>query len=513
MTRRHSTDLSLRLYNTMTGAKAPLRPRTPGHVGMYVCGVTVYDLCHIGHARSAIVFDVLRRYLEANGLTVVYVRNFTDIDDKIIARAARDGIGWREVAERFIAEYYRDMDALGVLRATVEPKATDHIPDMLALIAGLVEKGMAYVGGGDVYYRVAGFPRYGRLSGRRLDQLQAGARVEREATILRHARVDEKKHDPLDFALWKGSKPGEPTWDSPWGPGRPGWHIECSAMAMAHLGQTIDLHGGGQDLTFPHHENEIAQSEGYTGVEFSRCWMHNGFVTINEEKMSKSLGNFFTIREILEKSPWDQAVTAEALRYLLLGTHYRSPIDFSDEALRGAKAALDGFYDLLGRLREPEGKAERGGGNEIARAVLEQVDAQFSAAMDDDLNTAQALGVFHHARAEFNRALGTGVSAGTARQSEAALLRHGQVLGFDFQATHRGEIKKIPGSDQLPLGDSFSYLVGKGLSDNEVARLVEARNTARARKDWAEADVIRKQLADAGVILEDRPDGTTRIKR
>ncbi len=505
MSGRPSPDLSLRLYNTMTGVKAPFRPRTPGHVGMYVCGVTVYDLCHIGHARSAIVFDVLRRYLESRGLIVTYVRNFTDIDDKIIARAARDGIGWREVAERFIEEYERDMDALGVHRATVEPKATDHIPDMLALIAGLVDKGMAYAEGGDVYFRVAGFPAYGRLSRRRLDQLQAGARVE----------VDEKKRDPLDFALWKASKPGEPTWESPWGPGRPGWHIECSAMAMAHLGRTIDLHGGGQDLTFPHHENEIAQSEGYTGVEFARCWVHNGFVTINEEKMSKSLGNFFTIREILEKSPWDRAVTAEALRYLLLGTHYRSPIDFSDEALRGAKAALDGFYDLLGRLREPEGKSERGEGNPIARAVLERFDEEFAAAMDDDLNTAQALGVFHHARAEFNRALGKGVSADTAREAEAALIHHGRILGLDFHATRRGQIHT--GEGRLVASratiEGTGTVVGGAMSDAEVARLVDARNAARARKAWAEADAIRKQLADAGVIIEDRPDGTTRVKR
>ena len=516
MSGRPSPDLSLRLYNTMTGAKAPVRPRTPGHVGMYVCGVTVYDLCHIGHARSAIVFDVLRRYLESRGLIVTYVRNFTDIDDKIIARAARDGIGWREVAERFIAEYERDMDALGVRRATVEPKATDHIPDMLALIAGLVDKGMAYAEGGDVYFHVAGFPAYGRLSRRRLDQLQAGARVEREATILRHARVDEKKRDPLDFALWKASKPGEPTWESPWGPGRPGWHIECSAMAMAHLGRTIDLHGGGQDLTFPHHENEIAQSEGYTGVEFARCWVHNGFVTINAEKMSKSLGNFFTIREILEKSPWDRAVTAEALRYLLLGTHYRSPIDFSDEALRGAKAALDGFYDLLGRLREPEGKSERGEGNPIARAVLEGFDGQFAAAMDDDLNTAQALGVFHHARAEFNRALGKGVSADTAREAEAALIHHGRILGLDFHAPRHVTVA-LTGVEGTGVVGTITprHTVEKGttLSDAEVAGLVDARNAARARKAWAEADAIRQQLADAGVVIEDRPDGTTRVKR
>jgi cysteinyl-tRNA synthetase len=493
----------------MTGAKAPVRPRTPRHVGIYVCGVTVYDLCHIGHARSAIVFDVLRRYLESRGLIVTYVRNFTDIDDKIIARAARDGIGWQEVAQRYIAEYYRDMDALGVHRATVEPKATDHIPDMLALIGRLIERGLAYVEGGDVYFRVARFPRYGRLSGRRLDQLRAGARVE----------VDERKHDPLDFALWKSSKPGEPAWESPWGPGRPGWHIECSAMAMAHLGETIDLHGGGQDLTFPHHENEIAQSEGATDVEFARCWMHNGFVTINEEKMSKSLGNFFTIREILEKGRsiwgWPEAVAAEALRYLLLGTHYRSPIDFSDEALRGARAALEGFSGLLRRLREPEGKSARGEGNPIARAVLERFDGQFAAAMDDDLNTAQALGVFHHARAEFNRALGMGLSEGTAREAEDTLIHHGRILGLDFHAWPHVTVALTGVEGTGAVGTiTPSHTVEKGtLSDAEVARLVDARNAARARKAWAEADAIRRQLADAGVVIEDRPDGTTRVKR
>jgi cysteinyl-tRNA synthetase len=504
MTQAPRPDLALRLHNTMTGAKALFRTRVPRHAGMYVCGVTVYDLCHIGHARSAIVFDVLRRYLESRGVIVTYVRNFTDIDDKIIARAHRDGMGWREVADRYIAEYYRDMDALGVRRATVEPKATDHIADMLAIIKGLVEKRNAYVEGGDVFFRVASFPTYGRLSRRRLDQLRVGARVD----------VDERKHDPLDFALWKASKPGEPAWDSPWGPGRPGWHIECSAMAMAHLGQTIDLHGGGQDLTFPHHENEIAQSEGFTGVEFAHCWMHNGFVTINEEKMSKSLGNFFTIREILDKSPWERPVTAEALRYLLLGTHYRSPIDFSDEGLRGAKAGVDTFYDLLGRLREAEGKSDRGEGNEIARPVLDTIDEDFDAAMDDDLNTAQAIGALHHARTEFNRALGRGMSVSIARKAEETLRRLGQVLGLEFQATRRGQIHAAEGrsaGSSTTMGIS-SAIVGT-MSDTEIATLVDARNAARTRRDWAAADAIRKQLADAGVTIEDRPDGTTRIKR
>jgi cysteinyl-tRNA synthetase len=505
MSRPHGGDPTLRLYNTLSGAKEALRPRVPRHLGMYVCGVTVYDLCHIGHARSAIVFDVLRRYLESRGLIVTYVRNFTDIDDKIIHRAQRDGIGWREVADRYIAEFYRDMDALGVGRATVEPKATDHINDMLALIQGLIEHGKAYAEGGDVYYRVASFPGYGRLSRRRLDQLRVGARVE----------VDERKHDPLDFALWKASKPGEPAWDSPWGPGRPGWHIECSAMAMAHLGPTIDLHGGGQDLTFPHHENEIAQSEGYTGVEFARCWVHNGFVTINEEKMSKSLGNFFTIREILDKSPWEQAVTAEALRYLLLGTHYRSPIDFSDEGLRGAKAGLDGFYDLLARLAEREGKTDRGEGNEIARQVLDRVEDEFQAAMDDDLNTAQALGVLHHARTELNRALGRGTGNALAERAGQTLRKLGGVLGLEFRAVRRGQrVTMTPGSGAITSGATAPNVAVSGtMSDAEVARLVDARNAARARRDWAGADAIRKQLADAGVTIEDRPDGTTRVKR
>jgi len=509
MTAASATHRDLHLYNTLTGAKEPVMSKVPGRVGMYVCGVTVYDLCHIGHARNAIVFDVLFRYLETRGHRVTYVRNFTDVDDKIIARAARDGLGWKDVADRYIREYYHDMDALGVRRPTHEPKATDHVPDMIALIEGLIEKDMAYVEGGDVYFRVARFPRYGRLSGRRLDQLRAGARVE----------VDERKQDPLDFALWKASKPGEPSWESPWGLGRPGWHIECSAMAMAYLGQTIDLHGGGQDLTFPHHENEIAQSEGYTGVPFARCWVHNGFVTINEEKMSKSLGNFFTIREILDKSPWERHVTAEALRYLLLGTHYRSPIDFSDDSLRSAKAGLDGFYDLLGRLGEREGKSERGQGNEIARSVLGAIEGDFNAAMDDDLNTAQAIGVLHHARTELNRALSLGMGESIARRAEETLRRLGLVLGLTLQATPRMGQRTAPAAGSLAIaggtpGLSHTASAGvSGLSDEQISKFVDERNAARAKRDWTQADVIRKRLAEAGITLEDRPDGTTRVKR
>ena len=332
----------LRVHNTLTGSKEPFEPLVPGKVRMYVCGVTVYDYCHIGHARSALVFDVLRRYLEYSGFVVEFAKNFTDVDDKIIKRANEQGVSCEHVTTTYINAYYEDMEKLGVRRATLEPRATEHIADIVRLVDTLLAKGMAYRVDGDVYFQVDRYPAYGRLSKRNLDDLQAGARVD----------VDERKRHPMDFALWKGSRPGEPSWDSPWGPGRPGWHIECSAMAMRHLGETFDIHGGGMDLIFPHHENEIAQSCGATGKEFARYWVHNGFVQINQEKMSKSLGNFFTIREIFQKSEWSDTVTGEMLRYFLLSTHYRSPLDFSDQSLNEAKNALNGFYDLFERLNE-----------------------------------------------------------------------------------------------------------------------------------------------------------------
>src|SRR3989304_4042723 len=305
----------IRIYNTLTGKKEVFEPLVPGHAGMYVCGVTVYDVCHIGHARSALVFDVIRRYLEYRGFKVLFVKNFTDIDDKIIARAQRDGLEWSSVAGKYIEEYHRDMELLGVRKADIEPKATDHIKDMQEMIAALIKNGHAY-------------------------------------------EIDERKEDPLDFALWKSSKSGEPSWSSPWGGGRPGWHIECSAMSMKYLGKTFDIHGGGKDLIFPHHENEIAQSEACSGSRFATYWIHNGFVNVNQEKMSKSLGNFFTIREVFEKYPYSNAVTAEVLRYFLISNHYRSPVDFSDYGMSTSHAALDGFYSMLQKVKEAGGSGK-----------------------------------------------------------------------------------------------------------------------------------------------------------
>ncbi|RMF85452.1 MAG: cysteine--tRNA ligase, partial [Nitrospirae bacterium] len=377
----------MRLYNSLTRRKEELVPLREGEVGIYACGVTVYDDCHVGHARGAVFFDVLRRYLEHRGLRVTYVRNFTDVDDKIIRRAAEEGVSWREIADRYIEAHQRDMGALGVRPATLEPKATEHIAEIVELVRELEERGLAYAAGGDVFYRVRRFPEYGRLSGKRIDELEAGARIE----------VNEAKEDPLDFALWKGSKPGEPAWDSPWGPGRPGWHIECSAMSMALLGRDFDIHGGGRDLLFPHHENEIAQSRG-AGAGFARLWVHNGFVKIDDEKMSKSLGNFFTIREILEAHP------AEAVRLFLLSTHYRSPIDFTERALADARAAVDRVYTFLQAAEgQPEGDW-RAAPAELAEAVA-TLELDFDAAMDDDANTAAALAALFERVRLFNRVL------------------------------------------------------------------------------------------------------------
>ena len=344
----------LSIYNTLTGKKEPFQSLQPKTVRMYVCGVTVYDYCHIGHARSALVFDVIRRYLEFSDYKVEFVKNFTDVDDKIIKRANEQGVSCDTITAKYIQAYYEDMGRLGIRQASIEPKATEHMTDIIELTETLMKKGLAYQVDGDVYFEVAKYSAYGRLSKRRLDDMQAGARVD----------VDERKRHPMDFALWKSSKPGEPSWESPWGPGRPGWHIECSAMSMKHLGETFDIHGGGMDLIFPHHENEIAQSCGATGKEFARYWIHNGFVQINQEKMSKSLGNFFTIREIFEKVKNGlRQKTGEMLRYFLLGTHYRSPLDFSDKSLEEAKNALDGFYDLVqatGGARRAEPRLTRG---------------------------------------------------------------------------------------------------------------------------------------------------------
>ena len=501
----------LSLYNQLTGKKEPFHSLQPKTVRMYVCGVTVYDYCHIGHARSALVFDVIRRYLEFSGYKVTFVKNFTDVDDKIIKRANERGVSCDAITAEYIEAYYQDMGKLGIRRATHEPKATEHMVEIIELVSTLIQKGLAYQVAGDVYFQVEKYQPYGRLSKRKLEDLQAGARVE----------VDERKRHPMDFALWKSSKPGEPSWDSPWGAGRPGWHIECSAMSMRHLGETFDIHGGGMDLIFPHHENEIAQSCGATGKEFARYWIHNGFVQINQEKMSKSLGNFFTIREIFEKSKWPEAETGEMLRYFLLGTHYRGPLDFSDKSIEEAKNALNGFYELLvTRLVEPEERSE------ADKGLLEAIDrcrVAFRAAMDDDFNTSVAIAELQRLKGDVNKLLSQGLSTEARKIAKEAFRSLGNELGLlQLEQWQFG---------QMPIGQSvgmFEHLPtmprARGMSqttdtplvlrvDAEVQLKVDERNEARKQKDFKKADEIRQSLASHGIVIEDKPDGTSRWKR
>ena len=485
----------LRLYNTLSGSKEPFEPLVPGKVRMYVCGVTVYDYCHIGHARSALVFDVLRRYLEYSGFVVEFAKNFTDVDDKIIKRANEQGVSCEHVTTTYINAYYEDMEKLGVRRATLEPRATEHIADIVRLVDTLLAKGMAYRVDGDVYFQVDRYAVYGRLSKRNVDDLQAGARVD----------VDERKRHPMDFALWKGSKPGEPSWDSPWGQGRPGWHIECSAMAMRHLGETFDIHGGGMDLIFPHHENEIAQSCGATGKEFARYWVHNGFVQINQEKMSKSLGNFFTIREIFQKSEWSDTVTGEMLRYFLLSTHYRSPLDFSDQSLNEAKNALNGFYDLFERLNESA--PAHGAADQQMQESTMRARAAFVAAMDDDLNTPNAVAALQTLRGEANKALEVGLSGEMRRVVRQEFRVLGIVLGLLQTDTWRFKSQR-----QQPSSGGAEASTDT-LSDEDIADKLAARLAAKRSKNYQLADQLRAELASHGITIEDRPDGTSRWKR
>jgi len=436
---------------------------------MYVCGMTVYDYCHVGHARVLVVFDVVYRYLQRLGYDVTYVRNITDIDDKIIRRAIENGEEYGALTERFIEAMHEDAKAIGVLQPDIEPKATDNINEILEMISTLEQKSIAYgADNGDVYYSVKAFPEYGKLSHKKLEDLQAGSRVE----------VDEAKQDPLDFVLWKAAKPDEPSWDSPWGKGRPGWHIECSAMSTRFLGNHFDIHGGGLDLQFPHHENEIAQSEGCTGEHFVNYWMHNGFVRINEEKMSKSLGNFFTLREVLER------YQGEEIRAFILSSHYRSPLNYSDEQLDNARQALTRLYTALRGL-------ELDGVEPPANTEYEQ---RFMAAMNDDFNTAEALAAMFDLARDINKARETDVEQ--ARQLAALLRQLGGILGL-LQAEPESYLK---GGDTASAG---------GLSDDEINTMIEARQQARVEKNWAESDRIRDQLQDAGIILEDGPQGTT----
>jgi cysteinyl-tRNA synthetase len=485
----------MHLYNTLSRRKEPFKPLTPGKVGLYACGVTVYDDAHLGHARSCVAFEVLVRYLQRRGFQVTWVRNYTDIDDKILRRAQEQGRSWKEVAEAYIASFQQDMVALGIPPAQIEPKATDHIPQILDLIQRLVDLGFAYAGGGDVFFRVRRFPGYGKLSGQKIEDMEVGARIE----------VDPNKEDPLDFVLWKGSKPGEPAWDSPWGPGRPGWHIECSAMSMHYLGESFDLHGGGQDLVFPHHENELAQSEAATGKPFARCWLHHGLLTINAEKMSKSLGNFFTIKEVLAKFP------AEVVRFFLINCHYRSPLDFSDAALAEAETALLRLYTCLARIEDvlrqhPNLKLQHPVDSYPDGLTLEEfhrfgaLRARFDAAMDDDLNTAQALGYLFETVRLLNRLLETPSDdpgyLTILSEMHDELVNLGKVLNL------------LQADPQTMLTTLRQKAADLKITPEEIEQLIAERTQARKDKNWPRADAIRKQLLDLDILLEDTPQGT-----
>jgi cysteinyl-tRNA synthetase len=450
----------LHIHNSLTKQKELFTSIVPGKVKLYVCGMTVYDFCHVGHARVIVVFDIVTRYLKASGYEVNYIRNITDIDDKIIARANEKNETIQELTERFISEMHKDADALGAARPDAEPKATESISEMLVMIETLISKGLAYTAGnGDVYYDVSEFPNYGKLSGRNINELRAGERVE----------VNEAKNDPMDFVLWKAAKPGEPAWESPWGMGRPGWHIECSAMSAHCLGEHFDIHGGGLDLQFPHHENEIAQSEGAHGCKSVNYWMHNGFVRIDDEKMSKSLGNFFTVREVLKK------YQAEVVRYFILTSQYRSPLNYSDEQLEQAKNSLTKFYSALRGIEADES---------VIWQNNEEYGARFKAAMDDDFNTALALSVMADVRQDLNKLLEQGSSG---QQGYLAGLLHsfGEVLGLFQQDT-----------------EAF-FDSDKGDDVELIKALISARNKARDDKDWGKADQVRDELKARGIILED----------
>ena len=475
--------MSLKVYNTLARTKEEFLPLKEGRVGMYACGVTVYDECHLGHARAYVALDVIRRYLEYKGYQVNYIQNFTDVDDKIIARARemREKSEekdlkelCKEIADKYTKAYFEQMDKLAVKRATQYPRATEHIGEMIELTEGLIRKGYGYQIDGDVFFQVGKFKDYGKLSHRKLDEMRTGARV----------KVDERKRSPLDFALWKCSKEDEPSWDSPWGKGRPGWHIECSSMSMKYLGETFDIHAGGQDLIFPHHENEIAQSEGYTKKPFARYWLHNGFVTINQEKMSKSLGNFFTLREIFEK--YDPRV----VRLFLLSTHYRKPIDFSDDKLNKAKRGLERIENCLReveRKQDPSSLCPPASERTKDEGIKEKIDSdrkRFEEAMDDDFNTAAALGVIFDLVSRINSWLEKEELPSVAKAAPE-LRDFCQVLGLSLESPQEVRLEE------------------------ELMKLIKDREEARRKKDWARADTIRVKLREEGIILRDRPQGTT----
>ncbi len=475
--------MSLRLYNSLTRKKEDFVPLRENRVGMYVCGVTVYDYCHVGHARAAAVFDTIYRYLKHLGYEVNYVRNFTDIDDKIINRAKEEGRPWQEVAEQYIRAFYEDMGKLNIELPTVEPKATGHIPEMIAMIASLIEQGKAYDKDGDVFYSVQSFAGYGQLSGKNTDDLLAGARVE----------VNEDKRNPLDFALWKKSKPGEPAWDSPWGPGRPGWHIECSAMGRKYLGETFDIHGGGKDLIFPHHENEIAQSCGASGKPPVKYWIHNGFVNIDKEKMSKSLGNFFTIREIYKHHH------PEVLRLFLISSHYRNPIDFSEKNIEDVARVLTRFYEGIEAAEEILQDKETPSLDGAVRSCTFM--QKFEEAMNDDFNTAVALALLNEELRKMNtltQEQKSGPDDGEDLPIRlAALKQAGNILGLFYRTPKQFQ------SEMFQLKNRELHL-----DTEKIETLIAARNAARKARDWGKADQCRDDLNAMGVVLEDTPQGT-----
>jgi len=459
--------MSLQLYNSLTRRKETFVPLKPGKVGMYVCGVTVYDYCHVGHARVMVVFDIINRWLQHSGYDVDYVRNFTDVDDKIIQRASERGIGIDVLTNEMIAAFEEDIGALGCLQPRHEPRATAHMAEMIAMIEALVAQGRAYVSAsGDVLYAVRTFDGYGQLSGKNIDELESGSRVD----------VDDSKRDPLDFVLWKMAKAGEPSWESPWGAGRPGWHIECSAMSCSHLGDTFDIHGGGMDLKFPHHENEIAQARAANGGGFARYWLHNGFVNINAEKMSKSLGNFFTIREVT------QQYHPEVLRMFMLGTHYRSPLDFSDSALDAAKAGLDRLYETARRCALSGIRHQ-----ESATSDASPLTPDFTESMNDDFNTPEALACLF----DVSRALNKGLDA-NADVSELA-------AQFTSMCSVLGIVQH----------DVDSWFQGNDVDAERIEALIAERSAAKKARDFARADAIRDALAGEGIVLEDSPAGTS----
>lgn len=461
----------MKIYNTMTREKQEFVPITPGEVKMYSCGPTVYDYFHIGNARPFIIFDTMRRYLEYTGYKVTFVQNFTDIDDKMINRANKEGITVKELGERFIAEYFKDAEALGIRKATIHPKATENIDAIIEVVKTLEEKGYAYNVNGNVYFRTKKFDGYGKLSHQPLEELEAGARID----------IADEKEDPMDFALWKAQKPGEPAWESPWGMGRPGWHIECSAMVNKYLGASIDIHSGGKDLIFPHHENEVAQSECANGCEFANYWMHNGYININNQKMSKSLGNFFTIRDITEK------YKPEVVRFFMLSAHYRSPVNFSDDLMQQAQSAMERVYTCIENINFLLKNAVERDANEAENELLEALSKakkRFCDAMDDDLNTADAISAIFDIVSSANKTVSKdGDNAKSVLESVLSAIHEiGDVLGlFEEKEEAKG--------------------------DAEIEALIEKRNEARKNKDWAEADRIRDELKARNIILKDTPTG------